>query len=53
MNQLIEILQERPIILAILIFWPLFLWAAKIIVQKVLFKYEEKNINKKKLIIIG
>jgi hypothetical protein len=43
MNQLIEILKERPIILAILISWPLFLWVAKIIAQKVLFKYERKK----------
>jgi len=43
MNQLIEILQERPIILAILIFWPIFLFVAKVIAQKVLFKYESKK----------
>ena len=43
MNQLIEILKERPVIIAILIFWPVFLWVAKIISQKVLFKYEAKK----------
>ena len=42
MNQLIEILYERPIIIAILLFWPLLLWILKVISQKVLFKYEEK-----------
>jgi len=43
MNQLIEILSERPIIIAILLFWPLLLWILKVISQKVLFKYESKK----------
>ena len=42
MNQLIEILQERPVIIAVLLLWPVFLWIAKVISQKVLFKYEKK-----------
>ena len=42
MQQLIEILSKRPIIIAILLFWPMFLWVAKVICQKVLFKYQEK-----------
>ena len=43
MNQLIEISQERPVIIAILISWPIFLFVAKIVSQKVLFKYEAKK----------
>lgn len=42
MSQLIEILSQRPMIIAILLLWPIFLWVAKIISQKVLFKYQEK-----------
>ena len=42
MNQLIEILTERPVIIAVLLLWPAFLYFAKFISQKVLFKYEEK-----------
>ena len=42
MQQLIQILSDRPIIIAILLLWPIFLWVAKIICQKVLFKYQEK-----------
>jgi len=42
MSQLIEILSDRPIIIAILLFWPIFLWISKCISQKVLFKYQEK-----------
>ncbi len=41
MSQLIEILSDRPIIIAILLFWPAFLWAAKCISQKVLFRYQD------------
>lgn len=43
MNQLIEILQERPIIVAVLLFWPIFLLVAKIVTQKIYFRYELKN----------
>jgi len=43
MNQLIEILSERPIIIAILLFWPFLLWILKVVSQKVLFKYEAKK----------
>jgi len=42
MSQLIDILSDRPVIIAVLLFWPFFLWAAKTIAQKVYFKYEEK-----------
>jgi len=43
MNQLLEILQERPIIIAILLSWPILLYVSKVITQKILFKYELKN----------
>jgi hypothetical protein len=42
MEQLIKILSERPIIVAVLLSWPFFLWIAKIIAQKIYFKYEKK-----------
>jgi len=42
MNQLIEILSTRPEIIFILLSWPVFLWVAKVISQKVLLKYENK-----------
>jgi hypothetical protein len=43
MNQLIEILKEKPIIIAILISWPIFLLVAKVVTQKVIVMYELKN----------
>ncbi len=43
MKQLIEILTERPIIIAVLLFWPFLLWFLKVVSQKVLFKYENKK----------
>jgi hypothetical protein len=42
MKQLIEILIDRPIIIAVLLFWPIFLWGANYISQKILFKYQDK-----------
>jgi len=42
MQQLIQILSERPVIIAVLLLWPAFLWIAQIVSQKILYKYEEK-----------
>ena len=42
MQQLIEILNQRPIIIAVLLSWPFFLWIAKVIAHKIYFKYEKK-----------
>lgn len=42
MEQLIQIISERPTIIAVLLLWPFFLWIAKIISQKVLLRYEKK-----------
>jgi len=42
MEQLIQILSERPEIICILLSWPLLLWLLQIISQKILYKYEEK-----------
>jgi len=38
MQQLIEILSARPEIICVLLFWPFFLWIAKVISQKIYFK---------------
>ena len=43
MQQLIEILSERPIIIAVLISWPLLLWVLKVASQKALAMYEARN----------
>ncbi len=43
MEQLIEILSQRPIIIFVLISWPIILWLGKTISQKVLFSYEAKK----------
>ena len=43
MNQLIEVISNRPIILFVLISWPILLWLGKVVSQKVLFKYESKK----------
>ena len=42
MSQLIDILSERPVIIAILLFWPFLLWLLKVVSQKLLAKYEAK-----------
>ncbi len=42
MQQLIEILSQRPIIIAVLLFWPFFLWIAKVIAHKICFKKYSK-----------
>ena len=39
MSQLIEILFQRPVIICILISWPLLLFLLKVISQKIYFKY--------------
>jgi len=42
MQQLIEILNQRPIIILVLISWPLLLFILKVVSQKVMSKYEAK-----------
>ena len=43
MNQLIEVISDRPMILFVLISWPILLWVGKVVSQKVLFSYENKK----------
>lgn len=39
MQQLIEKLSEHPIIIPVLLFWPLFLWFADFITKKIVMKH--------------
>ena len=43
MQQLIEILSNRPEIICVLLFWPLLLWVLKVASQKMYFKFEKKK----------
>jgi len=46
MQQLIEILSERPMIILILLSWPFFLWLANFVIQKVVMKkYKYKKVK--------
>jgi len=42
MQQLVDILSNRPEIICILLFWPFLLWLLKVVSQKIYFAYEKK-----------